>query len=245
MGPMNATVSSFKLAPRLFSQKSTKSGISASCSESKFSISMHSGSDRYCSPRALTAHTRFGNIDMYDDTTIVQLGVQPAGLRSPSPSTPTGSNHLPEGLSTITVLATGGEDPRDNHLDNFSNVALDGHMFTLGSEQSNGTFIFDIDILYIDGLARQLRKTRLGPDHLIHHARCLGGVVGKTFCRTCGVHLTNRFNTDILKENPNITKEQQEQQAEPPDNDKKKRQFRASLTCGSRGRPEQVEIPDD
>lgn len=78
MGPMNATVSSFKLAPRLFSQKSTKSGISASCSESKFSISMHSGSDRYCSPRALTAHTRFGNIDMYDDVNAVPF--RPYGL---------------------------------------------------------------------------------------------------------------------------------------------------------------------
>ncbi|KAI8648544.1 CBM21 domain-containing protein [Fusarium keratoplasticum] len=78
MGSMNATVSSFKLASRSFPQKSTKSGISASCSESKFSISMRSGSDRYCSPRALTAHTRFGDIDMYDDVNAIPF--RPYGL---------------------------------------------------------------------------------------------------------------------------------------------------------------------
>ncbi|WAO97210.1 CBM21 domain-containing protein [Fusarium falciforme] len=78
MGPMNATASSFKLASRLFSQKSTKSGISASCPESKFSISMHSGFDRYCSPRALTAHRRFGDIGMYDDVNAVPF--RPYGL---------------------------------------------------------------------------------------------------------------------------------------------------------------------
>ncbi|KAH7186728.1 glutathione-dependent formaldehyde-activating enzyme [Fusarium oxysporum] len=51
-------------------------------------------------------------------------------------------------------------------------------------------------------------------------------VVGKTFCQTCGVHLTNRFNADILKVNPNIAQGQQERQ--PPDADKKKWRFRAS-----------------
>ncbi|KAH6874193.1 hypothetical protein B0T10DRAFT_465865 [Thelonectria olida] len=65
-GSMNATVGSLKLSSRSFSQKSTKSGISAGCSETKFTISMHSGSNRYCSQRALTAHTLLGDIDMYD-----------------------------------------------------------------------------------------------------------------------------------------------------------------------------------
>ncbi|KAJ3454820.1 hypothetical protein MRS44_013420 [Fusarium solani] len=78
MGSMNATVNRFKLASRSFSQKSTKSGISASCSESKFPVSMRSGSDRYYSPRALTAHTRFGDIDMYDDVNAIPF--RPYGL---------------------------------------------------------------------------------------------------------------------------------------------------------------------
>lgn len=48
-------------------------------------------------------------------------------------------------------------------------------------------------------------------------------VMGKTFCRTCGVHLTNRFNADILKKNLELTK-----MPEPTDDDEKKWQFSAS-----------------
>ncbi|KAF9775995.1 hypothetical protein IL306_005868 [Fusarium sp. DS 682] len=75
---MNATVGSRKLSSRSFSQKSTKFGISAGCSESKFTISMRSGSDRYCSQRALTAHTLLSDIDMYDN--LNTLPFRPYGL---------------------------------------------------------------------------------------------------------------------------------------------------------------------
>ncbi|KAH8650803.1 putative phosphatase regulatory subunit-domain-containing protein [Ilyonectria robusta] len=77
-GSMNATVGSLKLSSRSFAQKSTKSGISAGCSESKFTISMRSGSDRYCSQRALTAHTLLGDIDMYDNLNTIPF--RPYGL---------------------------------------------------------------------------------------------------------------------------------------------------------------------
>lgn len=50
--------------------------------------------------------------------------------------------------------------------------------------------------------------------------------VAKTFCRTCGVHLTNRFNIDILKEYPDLAKGRPEELADPPDYDKKKWQYR-------------------
>ncbi|KAH6975629.1 putative phosphatase regulatory subunit-domain-containing protein, partial [Ilyonectria destructans] len=75
---LNTTVSSLKLSSRSFSQKSTKSGISAGCSESKFTVSMRSGSDRYCSQRALTAHTLLGDIGMYDNLNTIPF--RPYGL---------------------------------------------------------------------------------------------------------------------------------------------------------------------
>ncbi|KNB04351.1 hypothetical protein FOXG_06487 [Fusarium oxysporum f. sp. lycopersici 4287] len=75
---MNATVGSFRLSSCSFSQKSTKSGISPGCSESKFTISMRSGFDRYCSQRALTARTLLSDIDMHDN--LNTLPFRPYGL---------------------------------------------------------------------------------------------------------------------------------------------------------------------
>ncbi|KAG7406231.1 Protein phosphatase 1 regulatory subunit 3C [Fusarium oxysporum f. sp. rapae] len=75
---MNATVGSLRLSSCSFSQKSTKSGISAGCSESKFTISMRSGFDRYCSQRPLTARTLLNDIDMYDNLNTIPF--RPYGL---------------------------------------------------------------------------------------------------------------------------------------------------------------------